>query len=144
MCFVYLWIFAPHSCKLQMHKTTTDWISERVFHLIFIASTSRCLKIIEKVSFNTASEASYLYILSGQKLIKMPKMINFASFLKLKAGSQTVLPDTLILKKYKNWWKMPKLKTFNETFYVIFKHCEHQKSAKTSYIVGRIVCEIWS
>ena len=31
---------------------------------------ARCLKITEKVSFNIASEASYLYILSGQKLIK--------------------------------------------------------------------------
>ena len=28
------------------------------------------LKITEKVSFNIASEASYIYILSGQKLIK--------------------------------------------------------------------------
>ena len=32
--------------------------------------TSRCLKITEKVSFNIASEASYVYNLSGQKLIK--------------------------------------------------------------------------
>ena len=31
---------------------------------------SRCLKITEKVSFNIANEASYVYILSGQKLIK--------------------------------------------------------------------------
>ena len=31
---------------------------------------SRCLKITEEVSFNIASEASYVYILSGQKQIK--------------------------------------------------------------------------
>ena len=31
-------------------------------------ASSRCLKITEKVSFNIASEASYVYILSGQKL----------------------------------------------------------------------------
>ena len=31
---------------------------------------TRCLQITEKVSFNIASEASYVYILSGQKLIK--------------------------------------------------------------------------
>ena len=31
---------------------------------------ARCLKITEKVSFNLASEASYVYILNGQKLIK--------------------------------------------------------------------------
>ena len=36
-------------------------------------SNSRCLKITQKVSFNNASEASYVYILSGQKLIKNAK-----------------------------------------------------------------------
>ena len=36
---------------------------------------SRCLKIVEKVSFNIASEASYVYILSGQKFIKNAKMV---------------------------------------------------------------------
>ena len=41
---------------------------------------TRWLKITEKVSFNIASEASYVYILSGQKLIKMPKMVNFGRF----------------------------------------------------------------
>ena len=39
----------------------------------YILQTSRCLKIKEKVSFNIASEASYVYILSGQKLIKNAK-----------------------------------------------------------------------
>ena len=34
---------------------------------------ARCLKKSEKVSFNIASEASYVYILSGQKLIKNAK-----------------------------------------------------------------------
>ena len=33
----------------------------------------RCFKIKEKVSFNIASEASYSYILSGQKLMKDAK-----------------------------------------------------------------------
>ena len=31
---------------------------------------SRCWKITEKVLFNIASEASYIYILSGQKITK--------------------------------------------------------------------------
>ena len=31
---------------------------------------TQCLKITEKVAFNIASEASYVYILRGQKLIK--------------------------------------------------------------------------
>ena len=34
---------------------------------------SQCLKITEKVSFDIASEASYVYILSGQKFIKNAK-----------------------------------------------------------------------
>ena len=34
---------------------------------------AQCLKITEKVSFNIASEVSYVYILSGQKLIKNAK-----------------------------------------------------------------------
>ena len=39
--------------------------------------TSRCLKISEKVSFNITSEASYIYMLSGQKLIKNAKNAPF-------------------------------------------------------------------
>ena len=35
-----------------------------------LLARARCLKITEKVSFNIASEASYVYILSGQKFIK--------------------------------------------------------------------------
>ena len=38
-----------------------------------ISYSSRCLKITEKVSFTIASEASYVYILSGQMLIKNAK-----------------------------------------------------------------------
>ena len=41
----------------------------------------QCLKIIEKVLFNIASEASYVYILSSQKLIKNAKKnIHFDEF----------------------------------------------------------------
>ena len=36
-------------------------------------TTPQCLKIIEKVSFNIASEASYVYILRGLKMIKNAK-----------------------------------------------------------------------
>ena len=38
---------------------------------------TQCLKIKEKVSFNIASEASYAYILSGQKFIKNGKNCQF-------------------------------------------------------------------
>ena len=39
--------------------------------------STRYLKITEKVSFNIASEASYVYFLSGQKLIKNAKNCSF-------------------------------------------------------------------
>ena len=48
----------------------------------------------KKVSFNIASEASYVYILSGQKFTKKcQKWSNLTSFWKPKACGQTVLPD---------------------------------------------------
>ena len=53
--------------------------------------TSRCLKITEKVSFNMASEASYVYLLD-KSLSKVPKMIHFGEFLKtssLRSNSVT-------------------------------------------------------
>ena len=40
-------------------------------------SKTQCLKITEKVSFNIASEASYVYILNGQKFIKNAKNSQF-------------------------------------------------------------------
>ena len=43
--------------------------------------TSRCLKITKKVSLKIASEASYVYILNGQKLIKSAKMVHFGELL---------------------------------------------------------------
>ena len=54
---------------------------------------SQCLKIAKKVAFNIASEASYVYIFSGQKLTKnAKKMVNFGEFLKtwsLRSNSVT-------------------------------------------------------
>ena len=38
---------------------------------------AQCLKITQKVAFNIASEASYVYILSGQKFIKNAKIGKF-------------------------------------------------------------------
>ena len=41
--------------------------------LLNVFTLARCLKITEKVSFNIASEASYVYILSVQKLVQNAK-----------------------------------------------------------------------
>ena len=59
------------------------------------------MKITEKVSFNIASEASSVYILSGQKLIKNTKNSQFGEFLKSEVCGQTVLPDMSILIRQK-------------------------------------------
>ena len=48
-------------------------------------SGPQCLKIAKKVAFNIASEASYVYILSGQKFIRNTK--------NGEVCCQTVLPD---------------------------------------------------
>ena len=69
-----------------------DFISKMLIEEVLTASitaiyvnekmhrTSQCSKITEKVAFNITSEASYVYILSGQKLIKNAKMVHLASF----------------------------------------------------------------
>ena len=58
-------------------------------------------KLHKKVSFKIASDASYVYILSGQKFIKNAKKSIFAIFLKTKVYGQTVLPDRSILIRQK-------------------------------------------
>ena len=56
------------------------------------------MKNTEKASYNMKSEASYVYILSGQKLIKNDKNDRFlATFWKPEACGQTVLPDRPVL-----------------------------------------------
>ena len=67
-----------------------------MYHLVqhnIISDTPRCLKFIERVAFNIASEASYVYISSGQKLIKKAKngqlacgVIRQVPFIRTKIG----------------------------------------------------------
>ena len=77
---------------------------------------SRCLKITKKVSINIASEASYVYLLNGQKFIKNAQNGHFGDFLKLEACCQTVLPDRSMFKGQNL--------AENPTLWVIFKHCD--------------------
>ena len=56
-------------------------------------TVAMCLKITEKVSFNIAVEASYVYVLSNGKCQKWSIL---ASFWKPEAFGQTVLPDRSI------------------------------------------------
>ena len=80
----------------------------------------QCFKFVQKVAFNIASEASYVYILSGQKLIKNAKNDPFWRVFCLQSNSvtrQVTLKRTKIGRKCQNW------KIKNATFYGIFKHC---------------------
>ena len=77
------------------------------------------LKLTEKVSFNIASEASYIYVLNGEKLIKIAKNLILVSFRKPETCGQIVLPDRSVLKRQKSF-KMSKLEILNATFWVFF------------------------
>ena len=77
---------------------------------------ARCLKITEKVSFNIASETSYIYILSGQKFIKkIPKMVQFGEFFENLKLAVRQSYQTGQFKQVKNWWKMPVTLLNNKT-----------------------------
>ena len=49
---------------------------------------AQCLKITEKVAVNIASEASYVYILSGQTLIKYANGQFLATFWNMKLAAK--------------------------------------------------------
>ena len=64
----------------QTSSKRQSWNKNKISKIVFefqkfCSIPARCLKITEKVSFN-------VYILSGQKLIKMTKMIDLGDFLK--------------------------------------------------------------
>ena len=52
-------------------RDVAEYCTEKM--VVQIGVSTQCLKITEKVSFNIASEASYVYILSCQKFIKNAK-----------------------------------------------------------------------
>ena len=76
---------------------------------------------LKKVSFNIASEASYFYILSGQKLIKNTKNGPFwRVFENLKLTVKMCYQTIDIQKSHKKWRKILALKNSSATFWVIF------------------------
>ena len=88
---------------------------------------ARCLKITEKVSYNIASEARYVYILSWQKLIKNAKN---DQFLQVFVCGQTVLPDRSVLVGQK-LVENAKIKNWNVTFWVIYQTmCRRRRDRK--------------
>ena len=63
-----------------------------------------CVKIDRKVAFNIASEASYVYILNGQKFIKNDQFDKLFRTKSLRSNSAT----RQVTFDRKNCWKMPK------------------------------------
>ena len=84
---------------------------------------SQCLKIAQKVAFNIASEASYVYILSGQKFIKNAKNGRFWRLFETWSSQSQSVTIHVSFKSTKNCWKKPKFINSNETYRVIFKQC---------------------
>ena len=82
---------------------------------------SRCLKITEKVSFNIASEASYVY----KSSLKMPKIVHFGEFLKTWSLRSNSVTRQVSFNRTKIGGKCQNAKNSNATFWVIFKQCEH-------------------
>ena len=60
-----------HSLDLERAEQKAVEAEERSSHLRI--QQAQCLKITKNVAYKIASEASYVYILSGQKLIKNAK-----------------------------------------------------------------------
>ena len=82
------------------------------------------MNIAEKVSFNIASEASYIYILSGQN---SPKLTILGIFKKTETWGETVLPDMAIsIGQKKNGENAKKLKCDILSGFQIL--CNYQKS----------------
>ena len=74
-------VFSFIAVFCEIHVTNKTLLQSELFCVH--SKRTQCLKITEKVAFKIASEASYVYILSGQKLIEIAKNGQFfASFLK--------------------------------------------------------------
>ena len=103
--------FSRKTCHLEKRRRYNVWKSPK------------------NVANNIASEASYVYIFSRQKLIKNAKNSQFGEFLKCwSLRSNSVTRQVIFIEE--KLVKMPKLKTSNETFWVIFKHCEVEGASK--------------
>ena len=82
-------IHQPRNCSYL--KKGTPMTHELDFRLQWMNYLTQCLKITEKVSFNIASKASNVYILSGQKFIKNAKNGQFQSWNETFGGFSTIV-----------------------------------------------------
>ena len=96
--------------KVMDYEINVEFIIGNVQLLIHFM-TAQCLKIVQKVAFNVASEACYVYILRRQKSIKKAKNSQFWRVfenLNLAVKLCYHLPDIFL--------EMPKFKNSNATF----------------------------
>ena len=77
---------------------------------------------LKKISFNNASEASYVYILSGQKLLKNSQNSQFDEFWYIVACGQTVLPDRFRIPIFSHCLKITQNVAFEFSNFGIFHH----------------------
>ena len=76
---MHLWLdgvyaFQTTNCSMTHNSCSIQKVQKPLLKIQKVQQNrTRCLKITEKVSFNIASDASYVDILSGQKLIKNAK-----------------------------------------------------------------------
>ena len=102
--------------------------TRKLHHLVYIMVFENHWK----VSFNITSEASYVYILSGQKFIKMPKNRQFGEFLKSWSFGQNsvtrpvnfnMTSKRVIFKHYKLTWFNIWSRDFHEIIETHLKTC---------------------
>ena len=118
----------------------TNWRTRQLL-LIWNTHRARCLKNTEKISFNIASEASYVYILSGQNLIlKNAKNGQFGELLKTLSLRSNSVTRQVNFNRTKIGRKCQKFKNSNATFWVIFKQCDRVwKSLNVSFYKKKMV-----
>ena len=100
----------------------------------------------EKVSFNIASEASYVYILSGQKLMKNAKNSQYWRLLEnMKlAGKQCYQTGHFkkdIDGKWQNWKILRHFGWFSNT--VLFTQNSNFKITFYNFLIQLNFCDIW-
>ena len=111
------WLHWSGKLQGQLHLRFKSYLSlqSRIYSLGYVPKLSQGLKIVQKVAFNIES---YVYILSGQKLIKHAKNGPIGEFLKTWGLRSNSVTSQVTFNSTKNGEKCQ-----NTTFWVIFKHC---------------------
>ena len=109
-CFSFSLCLFKWGEELAMTDIGGKWVnlSKGTAYICLMTFSARCLKITEKVSFNNASKASYVFILSAQKC---PKVTRVPKNVK-KCPEHPKVP--------KMAWKCPELPNLKKFYYELF------------------------